>query len=310
MYRLANRLSIHEARRNSSADHDSSLPDLAETIFGQVPEGRKEGEALRGRVQFEPLVAQGEPVELEQRQFVLNSPKPTYYPNYVTQGNAGREGRISGEYKTLMDEDATLRGWKRYPVRGMKEPPQSQTPNEDNRKLLCKPFRALDAGSRFRGRVHVHNLRTVELGALLWCLTWGQSPKLWHSLGMAKPLGFGGVTVLLDEKSWGGLRPAKEGEPLKEAKDFIKAFADHMQHKVPGWQNSPQLGELKAMADPSCAPVPGLLRYPVLNPDPDSAKRRNEFSDYKQEKASLLPYSQLPRSAAPAARPIAPSPKR
>jgi len=120
---------------------------------------------------------------------VLSSPKASYYPTYIRQ-NMGENGKILGRtHKTFMDDQPEIAGWKRYPVHanGVKSNPK---PAKTSDKVLTK-FIPLKEGVIFEGTIRYHNLRKEELGALLSALTFHNTENTFHSIGMAKPLGYG-----------------------------------------------------------------------------------------------------------------------
>src|SRR5690625_4028786 len=114
MFRLPYKHSIHEIVDETSEFHtDETKPDLAESIFGYVSDNK----ALRGRIYFEPLIAEGNPHPEDLVATILSAPKPTYYPNYIKQPGS-EKGKLKGDnYKTYMDKNAEIRGWKRYIIR-------------------------------------------------------------------------------------------------------------------------------------------------------------------------------------------------
>ncbi|MFA0350584.1 hypothetical protein AB4486_27165, partial [Vibrio sp. 10N.222.55.C6] len=56
---------------------------------------------------------------------------------------------------------------------------------KDNDKVAQR-IELAPVGKSFKGRVVFHNLKTVELSALLWCLNLKKSN---HQLGHGKPMG-------------------------------------------------------------------------------------------------------------------------
>jgi len=310
MYRLPYLHSIHQAIGNpaDSPHFGVSRLDLAQAMFGMVDGAN----ALRGRVSFGVLLEQtGNRVESEVTT-VLGGPKASYYPNYLQQETGKDPGRVRKDYMTYMDAGARIRGWKRYPIRSdgySPDPPASPSEKVEVR------FKPLPAGTKFRGRIHVHNLREVELGALFWVLTWGGAKNLRHSLGMARPLGYGSVRVTVPEDSLD--LSAVTGKKLQNPTDLSKVFESEMNNKcIPGvggtetvWKETDQIRELLLMADSKSGVRPEMLSYPVLDPK----NRRNEFSDFKKRDLYLLPYSRFPReqikrpgpgSRAPVPRPV------
>jgi CRISPR-associated protein (TIGR03986 family) len=278
MYRLAYKLTIGDAIKNTSYDHFLSKPDLAELIFGYVNDNN---EALRGRVHIGHLVAQNKPSLLPLVTTILGNPKPTYYPNYICQDEEKGILKEGEEYKTLLDEGSQIRGWKRYPVRkdGFKPfaPPPPMVKGKTNEDVATH-FKPLPSESTFKGKIRFHNLRPEELGAVVWALTWGGNEKLRHSIGMAKPYGFGSVQIKITSKE----------EEIK-LDSVCKAFTDLMQRRLQeerklDWQSSAQIKLLLAMADPEAKPEM-KLEYPRLE-----MEGVNDFADYKKAKKVLLPY--------------------
>jgi hypothetical protein len=152
----------------------------------------------------------------------------------------------------------------------------------------------LDAGATFNGKVILHNLRKVELGAILWCLTWGQDTDLLHSLGMAKPFGYGLVSITIGSID---LRPNRRDAPVPKAAELMEAFTTYMDgHLQPfgqTWVATTQIRNLTAMANP-LHPRPTSLAYPVLDPT-------NHIDDFKAARSAnqVLPrYDRTPNFSA------------
>jgi CRISPR-associated protein (TIGR03986 family) len=279
MYRLPYTYDLHQTIAHTSPNHlDQQRSDLAELLFGHVHEKG----ALRGRVQIGHAretadsrhKRDGKTLRLVTT--VLGSPKPTFYPNYVKQNQ--QQGKCNA-YKTYMDKEAEVRGWKRYPVRNDQEQlkpdcPKSPTPD------VATAFRPLPPGTRFKGMIRFHNLSPIELGALLWVLEWGGDASCRHQVGMAKPLGFGRVRIVASEPSFRyGVSPSPDKKTLRSR------FEAYMEAHIPDWRNSDSLKHLLAMASATVG-SPHPLTYPVLDPK----TRTNHFADHKEAKHALLPY--------------------
>lgn len=292
MYRLPLATSLRKAGAQESL-RGSEAPehgDFADMIFGMAASDEDSG--LKGRVHFEPAPSIMKEVEpLPKVATVLASPKPTYYPNYIQQrprenkwdkaGSIVRDEANRPRYTTLMDPDARLRGWKRYPVR---EDGNVPTPPEPPSERMAVHFCPLPCGVKFKGVVRIHNLRPIELGALLWVLEWGGDEGLRHSLGMAKAYGFGSVRVTVTRLE--GLRhvnPSSRSEPIPSKRGLQEGFRDYMEKELPGWGECAQLASICAMANPKFPP-PHPWDYPRLEP--------NDFVEAKKHGhgVALVPY--------------------
>lgn len=326
MFRLPYRFTPRDLARHQQP-LDDPRPDLAETLFGRAAGAG----GLRGRIHFEPLpYVEGTARELPTVQTVLGAPKPTYYPNYLEQDlDESKQGLVTGTYATLMQDDpstggpaARLRGWKQYRARSdvsqpeQRPPPTRQDGTVNHATVTC--FRPLDRGVRFRGRVHVHNLRPAELGALLWALTWGGDGSLRHRLGLAKPLGYGNVQIrVLPESSLGlaTLRGERlHPEDLPPLRDrFVKLMDDWCGAQFrQSWQETPQFRAACALADPK-------TEWPNKAHHPADVKDFGNYKRYKVPKPgdgtqdlsyALLPVPGVgfPPTAPPGIGPAAPPP--
>ncbi|WP_019627857.1 TIGR03986 family CRISPR-associated RAMP protein [Thioalkalivibrio sp. AKL10] len=272
MYRLAYDFSVgdmidHSSRKHRELPGQQSGYDLADLLFGAV--GERPEDALRGRVSCEPAVAQGSPQPQACNNTVLSAPKPSFYPAYVEQPTADAKGKLkqqgSRENSAYASYSATretpkprIRGHKRYPARPPEDVAvQAPAPEIRKNKNIQVRLHPLPPGTAFHGRLQLHNLRPVELGALLWVLTWGGETGLRHSVGMGKPFGFGQIHFRI-ESDHSHLRPndpsASHATLDSDAiRDLIGAFEQHMEAAAPGWAHSARLQTLRAMANPAAA---------------------------------------------------------
>lgn len=235
------------------AHQEESTHDLAECIFGYT--GRTD--SLRGRVQFSNAFStNAEPSE--EVTLVLGTPKASYYPMYIEQ--TGSNGR-TGQYQTY--NNGRLAGWKRYHVRN-----GVWQKNLGNEKL-DSTLTPVCSGATFTGDIVFHNLRPIELGALLSALTFHGKPDLYyHQLGQAKPYGYGrchySVTL--------------EGEGLEEPNYYMGHFEYELSDQLgTPWHQSPQIQELFALAGSAVSNETEEYKYMRLSTDP----RVNEFQDAK-----------------------------
>ena len=321
MFKMAQKNSILELMQRHLAEHLDEAgvksPDLAERLFGRV--SSKPEQSFKGRVQFglaelapgsswqevrEIKVSHDEVRKLDT---VLGAPKPSWFPAYLEQGKLDAGGkRLSGKsekeilakYRTYMDDDARLRGWKRYPVQAKDEndyaPPPPPSGISDDAKVKLSALLPREKGKpvAFRGTLRFHNLRDFELGALLWAMTWGDDRNARHRLGMGKPFGWGQVRMhcrdvkrRYNKPQDDGQRPIHTGDAaLQAVLATRKSFEEKMEKFVTGWSNSRQIKSLRAMARVQGSP-PHALRHPKLDVDGGE----NEFTDLKKTGA-VLPY--------------------
>ncbi|CAM2069309.1 TIGR03986 family CRISPR-associated RAMP protein [Sulfidibacter corallicola] len=271
MFRLSYRFSIGETVDHTNPAHRLSAPlDLAESMFGNINE-RDESLGLRGRVSFSMMRHESKPDMDAPLTTILNGPKPSYFPSYVAQGEVDDRGRLPGReaarYMTYMDSESEIRGWKRYPARnriGTLEIDHG-VGDGDNTKVENQLF-PMKPHARFRGNVRFHNLRPFELGALVWAMTWGGRNNLRHGLGMGKPYGLGQVSLHLDEEDRSGLVSNRLDGTVPDLESCVARFTELMnaayqeavrftdraktEHR---WEDSEQLVQLLAMADPESA---------------------------------------------------------
>ncbi len=270
MYKIPFTHSVKDAIHNFQNDHVNT-PDLAECIFGHTQKHR----ALKGRVTFGHAFADGNPTEVGEKNEVLSSPKATYYPTYIRQ-SVDNQGYInSEEYKTLFDNDAEPSGWKRYPVHGdgVKTNPGPLIRGHYNENIQTR-FHPLPVGTVFNCKVNYHNLNKIELGALLSALTFHETENCFHSLGMAKPLGYGKCTI-----------------EVKGIDDSLKieclcAYETYMEKHLSGkWLNSEQIKELIAMSRNQNNTGRSELKY---------MQDVRQFANAKKQKLALDKYTNLP----------------
>lgn len=302
MPKLAGDFSVHDMIRHTSADHlDDSKLDMATLIFGRV--GEKADDCLKGRVWFEPALAQGQPRPDPQPNAILGSPKASYFPNYIEQPATAPTWRLreNAQYATYIETQQhakpRLRGWKRYPARpdgevGVQEPEGDQVKN----KKIQVRLHPLPPETAFQGRMIFHNLKPVELGALLWAMTFGDDSAYRHSLGMGKPFGFGQISFTIDQAA---VEPNDPTQQRLDWREYLTAFKDHMHAALSvDWRDTPQVQALLAMANPAQRHVfPGQLKHMRLtridDPNPERRGRKitiNEFLDAKQQGLALTAY--------------------
>ena len=295
MFRLAYTNTIHESINHTTKEHLNEKPDLAECIFGYTGKGKNKQTSLKGRVSITTAVCTHKVETNQPVEMILGSPKPSYYPNYIEQPSMIRDTR---EYKTFMDKDCKIRGWKRYPAR-QNMPELSKVPKEQGevkQEKVKTALRALGNGTKFQFKIKFHNLRPIELGALYWALTWGSDPNLVHKIGMAKPFGYGSVKINVSSTNIYQIPRTEISDTKKKLEESMNLFLEEMKKAN---NNSPILNsdwmkQLKSMANPNFTALrpqgsnqTNKLKYLTLDP----VNRNNEYVIAKNNKLRLEPHS-------------------
>lgn len=299
MYRLAYKHSIGETIDYTSENHrESNGCDLADLLFGKInPEEDKSTENLKSRVSFglATLVGSATVDTKYSQPTILNGPKPTYFSNYIRQQTQESTTKLaSKQYRTYMQKDSEIRGWKRYPVRRWQAvnvqvaKKEFRGKQKANQKVEVKLF-PLQKGTTFKSTIRFHNLLPEELGALIWTLKWGNDDKLRHNLGMAKSFGFGQVKL---EIVGSDIRPNQAPEPILSFSDYMNQFEQCMEAEyaaekqrnntanLPGkWSDSDQIKLLKAMSYPE---HPRATQETLKHLQLEDSQRQNQFVVAKQ----------------------------
>ena len=305
MFKLAYTHSIHGAIGKTSQLHigEDARMDFVETLFGRV-DANEQATELKGRVSFGDARLVTEDVKpLAPITTILNGPKPTYYPNYIVQEKVDATGNLPTEnddrnrdcgvkpkvgYSTLMDEKPQIRGWKRYPVRPPEQAKAQELYGQQTTNIKVQTqLQPLPEKTAFTGKLRFHNLKPVELGALVWALTWGGNSTYRHAIGMGKPFGYGRIRI---EPGKTNLLPNKLNAIPPTLEDYRLAFETWIRQRFSEeggtgeWIDSPQIRHLLAMADPEQARGK-KLEHMVLD-----GERNNHFLGAKKAGLVLAPY--------------------
>lgn len=238
---------------------DADRRDLAETIFGYTAE---DSDSLRGRVQIGNAFAL-EPLDDEQLMpevnGVLGQPKPSFYPFYIEQkGN---------KYKTYDDAEG-IAGRKLYRVHSGSSVTRLDVGN-GQRNVMADGFKPLPLGTTFHLKITVHNLRKVEIGALLSALTLHNAKKSWHNIGLAKGFGYGKLQI-----------DAVELKDLAYSfEDYLGTFEDYMSKALnTDWKATPQISRLMS----------------ILSEHDDKTVTMNRLNNYKFMKSHFGRLTETP----------------
>lgn len=274
MYRLPYEKTPYEIER-ARYEKEAGALDMADCIFGYV-DGQK---ALRGRVQFSHFISEDATVD-ESKTLILNGPKASYYPCYIEQ--KGKGGKVAN-YKTY--NDGLLAGWKKYVLRD-----GTWEKKMDNKNVDTTIY-PLKAGATFKGRVVFHNLKHVELGALLSALSFhGNTDKCYLQVGQGKPYGYGKMSVSVD-----ALRAVRNDDDTLVDSDSAMGSFELMMDKWlnSSWRKTRSVRELFALASNSVGKEDERFKYMSLDVD----GKNNEFTDAKKGNEYLMRFSELQKPA-------------
>lgn len=213
---------------------NTSKHDLCETIFGWA----ETNSSMKGRVQVGHAFC-NEVGNLEETpiSIVLGEPRPSYYPLYLQQDEN------STGYNTYDDKNAHISGWKRYRIHKDNMPYKS--PESNDNENMKNVLHSLKPGLTFVMRISVHNLRKIEIGALLSAITFHHTDKVWHSIGGAKSFGYGKLACDYSSIKMSGFRFDKD-EYLIAFEDEMNRFTNQTLHE--DWVTCRQMKTLVAIA--------------------------------------------------------------
>jgi len=323
-FKAAHEKSTHDLLAHSSPDHVADIAeaplDMAHLIFGIAAEGNK-GRGLKRRAWFGPGFAEGnDPEEVQLGPAILLSPKPSYAGLYVRQEARGDQvprGIPMATYSPARNHkgrhltEPELAGVKIWPCsyKGATAIDLPPIPDDlQNNHNVQNILHAVPHDNRFCIPLTFHNLRPVELGALLWALSWGDDsafgeglPSLHHRMGMGKPLHLGEVAL--------NVKLEVDGEN-RQAAGFIQLFTKYMEEVCQAdgksWSGSVQVKALLKAANPDKNDS-GDLCYMTLGSHRDC---RDTYIGEKNRQGFLDDYAngdEFPRPPPPAPAP-APDP--
>ena len=229
--------------------------DLCETIWGTV-----DGAALKGRVRIshafcDNLIDESDLEPLASG--VLGTPKASYYPLYIEQNKR--------PYKNY-DNGTSMSGRKRYRIHTSNVP--SKLPEGNSNANTLSYFKAIPSNNTFKFSIYLHNMKKVEIGALLSAISFHGNERAHHNIGMAKSFGYGKLSVMKVE-----LRGLKY-----TTNEYLSAFESEMnnfskeQMKIT-WCKTQQVNKLISIASEH---NDSYLRMMCLN-DYKSNKKNSNF---------------------------------
>lgn len=278
MYKYPYQKSVYDAIPQNFIEKNKH--DLAECIFGYSKKDNGNLIALKGRVQVGHFFANEDSVSCKNvHKLILGTPHPSYYPLYVLNG-------------TDWDNATRVNGRKFYPIRKGNSilPPPNEQSLVQNGCLIRSAIAMcpLKSGTVFSGKIRFFNLKPFELGALISALTLFNNKKLFHSIGMGKPLGYGKTSIEVNK-----VLIRKNSDPEKELEgidvdECIKYFTsgingetEENSYNYSKWRDSQVKTELYAMSSEN----DNVDTYMVMTTD----RKTNEFILCKNSDSEGLP---------------------
>lgn len=226
MFRYPYKYDVSSLIEKEQPECQSGNRDLCETIFGWI--GNEN--SAKGRVQICNALMTNtiSENELEEIVGVLGAPKASFYPLYLKQSGP--------EYQTYESDDACIAGRKRYRIHDGDS--VTDLPGGNGNGNVTSTLKFLPRNCKFVMRINVHNLRKVEIGALLSAITFHETPGVFHNIGSAKGFGYGKLKcVALNLR---GLNSGKE--------DYLKAFEMEMNAELgEEWRQTEEVRALMAI---------------------------------------------------------------
>lgn len=259
MFRYPYKYDVSSLIEKEQPEWRSGKRDLCETIFGWI--GNEN--SAKGRVQIcnalmANIISENELVEIAG---VLGAPKASFYPLYLKQSVP--------EYQTYESDDACIAGRKRYRIHDGDS--VTNLPEGNGNGNVTSTLKFLPKKCTFKMRINVHNLRKVEIGALLSAITFHKTKGVYHNIGSAKGFGYGKLKCAA--LNLHGLKSAEEV--------YLKAFEMEMNADLgEEWRQTEEVRTLMAIMsrhDDACLRMMEMDK----NKSPNK-KKKNEYAYYSR----------------------------
>lgn len=258
MFRYPYKYDVSSLIEKEQPECQSGKRDLCETIFGWI--GNEN--SAKGRVQICNALMTNtiSENELEEIVGVLGVPKASFYPLYLKQSAPG--------YQTYESDDACIAGRKRYRIHDGDS--VTDLPKGNGNGNVTSILKFLPRNCKFKMRINVHNLRKVEIGALLSAITFHKTSGVFHNIGSAKGFGYGKL-------KWANLE--LHGLNSDKEEHYLKAFEMEMNADLgEEWRQTEEVRTLMAIMsrhDDAC------LRMMEMDKN-KSPNKKNEYAYYSR----------------------------
>jgi len=207
LYRVPFKNTVHDLIKTTQNPLDDDTLDLVQALLGWAPpitptdriaERKKTQKSLRSRVRFGFALSNNARVETQTKTWAASRPKPSYWPYYLKANDPAAIHPV--DYN---NPHAILAGRKRYPVRGDTQPLNGGGDNAqtgDHRDSMEQDLTFLAPKAVFTSDIRFRNITPVELGALVFAITFGDlngDGRFRHMIGRAKAFGYGQVKAAI-----------------------------------------------------------------------------------------------------------------
>jgi CRISPR-associated protein (TIGR03986 family) len=232
------------AKQSQTMAFSDNIFDLSELMMGT---SRDKGFSLKSRVAFcDGVCVDNKGVNVSSA-VILGEPKASYLSAYLEQ-KSNKNNIVMNELNQY-EKTSQLKGWKRYPTQSKFT---SHLPKDIVDKVnVQSKIELMQVDSKFKGKIVFHNLKEVELGALLWVLKFqDKKSTAFHSLGHGRPLGAGAVSfseIKLEAQS-------NKKTEVNSVDTLVNLYIDCMNNVHPGldensWLESTQVRHLLSFSN-------------------------------------------------------------
>ncbi|MBX3038604.1 MAG: TIGR03986 family CRISPR-associated RAMP protein [Anaerolineales bacterium] len=298
MFRLPYKSSPSEMI-GQETDENRMKYDMAEALFGYVPQEKQFRQQVAGRLSISDAIMQGDIKKalLPASQLkVLSSPKPTSFQNYLVQDNPNNANEL--HHYDSSNQQTTLRGHKFYWHKGVVSLEKISATEQEvrqQRDQLSPKIKPIKEGQSFVFEIRFENLLPEELGAILWILDVAEDDQYRLKIGMGKPYGLGSIAIrssvqlenrklryqsLFSDKTWSS--PIDREKILDDARSaFAVWLLKRSDATIQDVIDTERIQELLFMLAWKTHPDPEETRYMTL---PEFTGRAGNFT-----KRSVLP---------------------
>jgi len=201
--RVPYKRSLHDIINQTQDDLDTDQLDLVQALLGWAPTvetdtppaNRKRSEkAWKSRVKFGFATCKNAKLSAE-KTWAATKPRPSYWPYYLKPNSQDAQHPV--DYN---NPAAILSGRKLYPARNSGRLLPIRGNDKEDRNLTF-----LEPGAVFASDIRIENLSLIELGALVWALTFGDlsgNQGYFHMLGRAKAHGYGQIKIKIQNATF------------------------------------------------------------------------------------------------------------